>query len=83
MLDNDNLSLLHFPTIFKQETAIRFSNLRDSRAEHLAQVDLVTPKLVFVESKLAVDYYDALRSRGFRIVATDPAPELPADVARF
>ena len=29
ILDNDNLSLLHFPAIYKQEAAFVFGNLRD------------------------------------------------------
>ncbi len=83
ILDNDNLSLLHFPTIFKQEAAVCFSNLRDSRSEHFAQVNLITPKVVFIESKLAVAYHDELSIRGCRIVAMDPAPDLPAGTSCF
>lgn len=83
ILDNDNLSLLHFPTIFKQEAAICFSNLRDSRAEHFAQVDLITPKVIFLESKLAADYHAELRGRGCRIIAMDDVPGLPPDIELF
>jgi hypothetical protein len=34
MLDNDNLSPVHWPAILKQEATFAFSNQRDSPAEH-------------------------------------------------
>src|SRR5215471_12132292 len=83
ILDNDHLSLLHFPTIFKQEATFAFSNLRDSRDEHAAQLDHVRPKAVFIETRMLTAYYDLLKSRDCAIVAMDHAPELPPDVHGF
>jgi len=61
--DNDNLTLLHFPTVFKQEATIAFTNSRESFTEHIYQVDFVKPRVVFLESKLLETYYQALVER--------------------
>ena len=52
ILENDNLSLLHFPAIFKQEATFVFSNLRDSPEEQARQIDHVRPKIEFIEKRL-------------------------------
>ena len=52
ILENDNLSLLHFPAIYKQAATFVFSNLRDSPEEQARQIDHVKPKLVFIETRL-------------------------------
>jgi len=75
MVENDNLCLLHFPSIFKQEATIAFSNFRESHAEHLWQVDLVKAKVVFLDNKLVESYHADLTSRGCTIVAMDPLRE--------
>ncbi|MCY1206836.1 2-succinylbenzoate--CoA ligase [compost metagenome] len=75
MVDNDNLTLLHFPTVFKQEATVAFSNFRDSHAEHLWQVDLVKAKVAFLENKLVPLYHADLTQRGCTIVAMDPLSE--------
>jgi acyl-CoA synthetase (AMP-forming)/AMP-acid ligase II len=75
MVENDNLMLLHFPTAFKQAATIAFTNFRDSFAEHMLQVELVTPKVVFIENGLLATHYQALRERGCAIVAMDPLAE--------
>lgn len=75
MVDNDSLTLLHFPTVFKQEATIAFSNFRDSHAEHLWQVDLVKAKVVFLENKLLPLYHADLAQRGCTIVVMDPLSE--------
>ena len=41
ILENDNLSLLHFPAIYKQAATFVFSNLRDSPEEQARQIDHV------------------------------------------
>jgi fatty-acyl-CoA synthase len=56
MLDNDNLSLLHFPLIFKQEATFAFSNQRDAVAEHVWQLDYLKPKVVFLETRMIAAY---------------------------
>src|SRR3974390_1048783 len=70
--DNDNLTLLHFPTVFKQEATIAFTNFRESFTEHIYQVDLVKPRVVFLENKLLAAYYQALVDRNCTIVLMDP-----------
>ncbi len=79
ILENDNLGLLQFPTIFKQEGTGAFTNLRDSLEEHSWQVAYVKPKVVFIESNLLPAYYDMLRGQGCTVVTMDaldsPVPE--------
>ena len=47
ILENDNLSLMMFPTVFKQEGTVVMTNLRDPLEEHVRQIELVRPKVVF------------------------------------
>jgi acyl-CoA synthetase (AMP-forming)/AMP-acid ligase II len=84
ILDNDNLSLMMFPTVLKQEATVAMTNLRDPLEEHARQVRQVTPKVVFLESRLLESYYDTLRGLGCDIVVMDtPATPLPAGVHAF
>jgi acyl-CoA synthetase (AMP-forming)/AMP-acid ligase II len=83
ILDNDNLSLLHFPAIFKQEATFAFSNLRDGPQEHAWQVRYLNPKVVFIETRLLDTYYDMLKSCGCSIVVMDHCDELPPAVHYF
>jgi fatty-acyl-CoA synthase len=71
ILENDNLALMMFPTVFKQEGTAVMTNLRDSREEHLRQIDVVRPRVVFLETRLLDAYYDELRGRGCAIVVMD------------
>ena len=63
ILENDNLSLLHFPAIYKQAATVVFSNLRDSPEEQARQIDHVRPKLVFIETRLVAQSRPARRPR--------------------
>ncbi|MFZ3183149.1 MAG: AMP-binding protein [Pseudomonas sp.] len=72
ILDNDNLSLLMFPTTFKQEGTVAMTNRRDPLEEHARQIELVKPKVVFLETALLDSYYQTLRSQGCAIVVMDP-----------
>lgn len=72
LLDNDSLTLVHFPAIFKQRATVAFSNFRDSFSEHMWQVDAVHPKVAFVENRLIARYHGPLREKGCTIVAMDP-----------
>ncbi|MCU1752002.1 class I adenylate-forming enzyme family protein [Pseudomonas sp. 6D_7.1_Bac1] len=72
ILENDNLSLMMFPSTFKQEGTVVMTNLRDPLEEHARQIDLVNPRVVFLETRLLDSYYDMLRSRGCEIVVMDP-----------
>jgi len=83
LLDNDNLSLVNFPAIFKQEAAFLYGNLRDGAEENARQIGYVNPKVVFLETRLLGAYHDLLQSRGCAIVVMDRAPDLPRDVHCF
>jgi acyl-CoA synthetase (AMP-forming)/AMP-acid ligase II len=83
ILDNDNLSLLHFPTIYKQEATFAFSNVRDSLEEHAWQIRHCTPKAVFIEGRMLDTYYGMLREHECAIVVMDRASHMPADVHCF
>jgi len=72
ILENDNLSLMMFPTVFKQEGTVVFSNLRDAPEEHIRQIEMIKPKVVFIETRLLDGYYGALRAAGCEIVVMDP-----------
>jgi fatty-acyl-CoA synthase len=83
ILDNDNLSLLHFPAIFKQEATFAFSNLRDGPEEHAWQVRYLSPKAVFIEARLLDGYHDMLKRHGCNIIVMDRCGTLPPDVHCF
>ncbi|MCY1347561.1 2-succinylbenzoate--CoA ligase [compost metagenome] len=72
ILENDNLSLLHTWTALKGEAAAAFTNFRDALDEHVAQVDQLRPKVVFLENALLERYYPWLRARGILVVCMDP-----------
>lgn len=71
ILENDNIALLQFPTVFKQRGTVAYTNLRDSIEEHAWQVQQVRPKVVFLETGLLDGYYDMLRAQGCTIVVMD------------
>lgn len=75
ILENDNVSLMQIPTIFKQEGTAVMTNMRDSIDEHRWQVDLVKPKVVFIENKLLDSHGAMLREAGCTIVVMDPLDE--------
>lgn len=72
ILENDNVSLMQFATIYKQEGTAVMTNMRDSVDEHRWQVDLVKPKVVFIENKLLDSHAPMLREAGCTIVVMDP-----------
>jgi len=72
ILENDNVALLQFPMIYKQEGTAVMTNLRDSLDEHRWQVELAKPKVVFIENKLLASHGAMLREAGCTIVAMDP-----------
>lgn len=71
ILDNDNLSLLHFPTVLKGKATAAWTSFRDSLEEHRWQLECVKPKVVFVENVLLENYYDMLVDMGISIVCMD------------
>ena len=83
ILDNDNFSLVHMPAIFKQEAAFVFANLRDGPDESARQIDYVSGRAVFIETRMLPAYYELLKSRDCAIIAMDREPGLPDDVLCF
>ena len=75
ILENDNMSLMHFMATWKQEATAVYTNVRDSLEEHSWQVELVRPRVVFLESACVARYHAMLRRYGCTIVAMDPLPE--------
>lgn len=75
ILENDNLSLLHYFTAFKSEAAACYTNYRDDLSQHLQQIDLIDPKVVFIERELIESHYQALRDRNIEVVSMDPPVE--------
>ena len=71
ILDNDNLSLMAFPAVFKQYGTVVNTNLRDPVEEHARQLEQVKPKVVFIETRLLDAYYAMLRDAGCTIVVMD------------
>ncbi len=71
ILDNDNLSLMAFPAVFKQHGTVVNTNLRDPLEEHARQLEQVKPKVVFIETRLLDAYYAMLRDHGCTIVVMD------------
>ena len=78
LLDNDNMSLFHQWTLFKGEAAAAWCNYRDSADEHMWQIDMIQPKVVFIENELLDNYTAALAERNIRIICMDPL-ESPRD----
>ncbi|MBU4566089.1 MAG: AMP-binding protein [Desulfarculus sp.] len=70
LLENDNMGLLHLWMTKAKATAL-WLGIRDSRQEHLHQIDWVNARLVFMEQNLVEEYYDDLRGRGMSIVSMD------------
>jgi len=52
ILNNDSLSLLSNFTAFKGEACVCYTNTTDSLADQARQIDLVKPKVVFIEAEL-------------------------------
>ncbi len=83
ILENDSMSLLSFPTLFKSNQIGAWANFRDSTEEHLRMVDFVKAKAVFIERALLDKYYTELCQRGVKIVVMDPLAEARAGVYYF
>jgi fatty-acyl-CoA synthase len=81
VLENDNLSLMQFPTIYKQLGTAVLANMRESIEELQWQVALIRPKIAFIENRLLASHAMMLRAQDCRIVAMDPLSN--SDRARF
>ncbi len=74
LLENDNLSLLHYWMAKSLSTALWLA-IRDSLDEHLYQIDYVRPKLIFIETKLIPKYYKPFCERNIKIICMDDENE--------
>lgn len=72
ILENDNLSLLHFPTYLKQYATAAMCNLRDSLDEHRWQAELLRPKVALIETALVPSHAPMLQELGCTVIAMDP-----------
>jgi acyl-CoA synthetase (AMP-forming)/AMP-acid ligase II len=83
MLHNDSLSLLSFFTAYKGEACACYTNTTDTLETQAHQIDLVKPKVVFIEAELLPTHHALLKERGLTIVSMDPPPVEFADVLHF
>ena len=77
ILNNDNLSLLHYFTALKGQAPACYTNFRDSAEQHRWQIDLVKPKVVFIEAELVPVHYEFLEDRRIQVVSMDPVEGYP------
>ena len=83
ILHNDSLSLLSFFTAYKGEARACYTNTTDALETQAHQINLVNPKVVFIEAELLATHYPMLKERGITVVSMDPpAAEFP-DVMHF
>jgi acyl-CoA synthetase (AMP-forming)/AMP-acid ligase II len=83
ILHNDSLSLLSFFTAYKGEACACYTNTTDTLETQAHQMDLVKPKVVFIEAELLPTHPALLRERGLTIVSMDPPPAAFPDVLHF
>jgi acyl-CoA synthetase (AMP-forming)/AMP-acid ligase II len=83
ILNNDNLSVVSFFTAFKGEACACYTNTTDTLSEQGRQIDLVKPKVVFIEAALLPTHHPLLKERGLTIVSMDPPPGEFPDVLDF
>ena len=82
LLENDNMGLFHLWMAKAMPTAL-WLGILDSKRDHLAQLDWVGAKLVFMETRLVEEYYQDLRERGISVVAMDRPEHTPEGVYYF
>jgi acyl-CoA synthetase (AMP-forming)/AMP-acid ligase II len=70
ILDNDNMALFH-PWMLKSPVGAAWIDVRDSVAEQKSRLDLVGPKLVFLENRLLPPLYEHLQACGIAMVVMD------------
>jgi fatty-acyl-CoA synthase len=83
ILNNDSLSLLSQFTAFKGEARVCYTNATDTLEVQASQLDLVKPKVVFIEAALLPTHHALLRQRGITVVSMDPPPADFPDVLDF
>jgi acyl-CoA synthetase (AMP-forming)/AMP-acid ligase II len=83
ILHNDSISLLSFFTAFKGEACACCTNTTDTLEAQARQIDLVKPKVVFIERELLPTHHALLKERGLTVVSMDPPPAEFPDVLHF
>ncbi len=83
ILNNDNVSLLSFFTALKGEACACYTNTTDSLADQARQIDIVKPKVVFIERDLLPTHHALLAERSVTVVSMDPPPATLPDVLHF
>lgn len=81
ILENDNLSLMRLPLMFKHESILALTNLRDSQEEHQWQAEYIRPQAAFIETRLLDTHGPFLRALGCKIIVMDPPS--PEQLSRF
>ncbi|MCB2189949.1 MAG: AMP-binding protein [Deltaproteobacteria bacterium] len=77
LLENDNIGIFHLWMAKAKPTAL-WLGIRDSKKEHLHQIDWAEAKVIFIEEPLVGEYYQDLEERGIQIVCMDkPTKEVP------
>ena len=82
LLENDNMGLFHFWMTKSPATAL-WLDIRESVEEHLNQIDYIQPRLIFIETKLLLQYYEHLIDRDVSIVCMDEIKEALPNVNYF
>jgi fatty-acyl-CoA synthase len=82
LLENDNMGLFHFWMTKSPVTAL-WLDIRESVEEHLNQIDYIQPRLIFIETKLLLQYYEHLIDRDVSIVCMDEIKEALPNVNYF
>lgn len=72
ILNNDNLSLIHWTAAAKAEATCCHANYRDSLTTHLHQLKFVDAKVVFIEQDLLGTHHAALKALGLTVIVMDP-----------
>lgn len=75
ILDNDDLSLIHFPTIFKQAGTAIMTNFRDSVDEHRWQADFLKPKVAIIGASLVDSHAAMFNSMAIKVVVCGDVTE--------
>tara|TARA_R110002074_G_scaffold112895_5_gene241319 strand:+ start:3716 stop:5287 length:1572 start_codon:yes stop_codon:yes gene_type:complete len=83
ILDNDNMSLLHIPTVLKGPFVAAWTNYRDSLSEHAWQAEAASAKVAFIENDLLESHYQMLRDLDVSIVCMDPIEDFREGVHYF
>ena len=81
ILENDNLSIMRLPLMFKHDAVVALTNFRDTAEEHRHQAEYIRPQAVFIEASMVEGYAAFLQGLGGKVIVMDsPSPD---QLARF